>query len=452
MAFCSNCGKELKDEWKFCEGCGAEIKVNEKTDKKEENKFNVSSSKKGSKSLKIIVGILICMLIFGVLAIILGAIAPDDGEENNIENIVEEEVIKYHNAKFSIKFIGNLIFNKYNVIFCVDDGEENTLEHGVNKDIEMSLEEGTHYLYFTNAEDSTIETKLEIDIQANTDYGFEIICYYDEISVETLYEDADIKLDETQIKMSVDKTEYVGKDYKEVVKKLNDLGFINIIEKPVYDIYWGITPEGEVESVTIDGVDTYKRGSVLSTTSEVIVTYHMKEENDPNKKAEETNTVKIEEPKEETKKEENIVEIQNTTVETTKKENKVEEEQYNFYTTNDNDMAKKGNIGKYAYYSTGAYDIYWVVDFDEGYVYWFTEGNGDNTCDKYKIKSGNLNDGVKLSFKSSENAWINAIHFKYYNQPHQLIVVDNDNFETEFETVSLKKALDLIATKDVKVR
>lgn len=121
-----------------------------------------------------------------------------------------------------------------------------------------------------------------------------------------------------------------------------------------------------------------------------------------------------------------------------------EEVKYNFYTTNSNEVARDGNKGIFSYVNNGAsYDIYWIIDFDGGYVYNFNEGNGDDYCYKIKIKSGNLNNGVTLSYKNKDNAWAKYIHFKYANQPHQLVIVDNDNFTFEYETVSLKSALEL---------
>lgn len=123
---------------------------------------------------------------------------------------------------------------------------------------------------------------------------------------------------------------------------------------------------------------------------------------------------------------------------------------YNYYTTNDNETAEKGNTGKYSYVKrNGSYKVYWIIDFDNGYVYDFTEGNGDDTCEKIKIQSGNLNDGLRLSYKDSNNAWAKYIHFKYKNQPHQLVIVDNDYFEYDYSTTSLEDALELMENKTI---
>ena len=123
---------------------------------------------------------------------------------------------------------------------------------------------------------------------------------------------------------------------------------------------------------------------------------------------------------------------------------------YNYYTTNTNEIAKEGNKGKYSYVKrNGSYKVYWIIDFDEGYVYDFTDGNGDDSCEKIKIKYGNLNDGLELSYKNSGNAWAKYIHFKYTNQPQQLIIVDNDYFEYEYSTTSLEETLKLMESKTI---
>ena len=49
----------------------------------------------------------------------------------------------------------------------------------------------------------------------------------------------------------------------------------------MYDIFWGGTTEGTVESVSINGTTEYKQGDLFDKNSEVIIKYHMKFEDDP---------------------------------------------------------------------------------------------------------------------------------------------------------------------------
>ena len=251
-----------------------------------------------------------------------------------------------------------------------------------------------------------------------------------------------LKIDEIQIQD--DKSEYKDKNYKDVINKLKGLGFINIIEKQIYDKNSEIANDGKVDSVIINGQEQYKKGDIFNKNTEVIVTYHLKKEDNENTVKEEKTNISV-----------------NTTTNTTINTNTMTTNQiqkpennektaksYNFYTTNSDDKAKDGNSGKYAYVKKGKnYDIYWIIDFEKGYVYDFSEGNGDTQYEKIKIKSGNLNDGLKLSYKDSSNAWATNLHFKYKNQPHSFIIIDNDGFEYNLTTTSLENALKLMESK-----
>ena len=121
-----------------------------------------------------------------------------------------------------------------------------------------------------------------------------------------------------------------------------------------------------------------------------------------------------------------------------------------FYSTNDYDTATKGNTGVFSYKNSGAsYDIYWIVDFDEGYVYNFTDGNGDTYCDRIKIDSGTLNDTVTITYHDGGVTWSYYLHFKYVKHPETLIVVDQNGFDYKYSTTNLNAALSLMASKNI---
>jgi len=76
------------------------------------------------------------------------------------------------------------------------------------------------------------------------------------------------------------------------------------------------------------------------------------------------------------------------------------------YSTNNYETAKKGNSGVFSYVSRGnSYDIYWIIDFDVGYVYYFTDGNGEETCDRLAIESGDLNDVLIITYHDGGDEW-----------------------------------------------
>lgn len=122
-----------------------------------------------------------------------------------------------------------------------------------------------------------------------------------------------------------------------------------------------------------------------------------------------------------------------------------------FYSTNDYETAKKGNTGVFSYRSKGVfYDIYWIIDFDEGYVYYFLEGEDNSFCDRLKIVSGTLNDAVTITYHEVGEIWSYKLHFKYVGHPETLIMVDQNGFDWEYSTIDLDDALALRATKAIK--
>ena len=122
-----------------------------------------------------------------------------------------------------------------------------------------------------------------------------------------------------------------------------------------------------------------------------------------------------------------------------------------FYSTNDYETAKNGSTGVFSYRDRGSsYDIYWIIDFDEGYVYYFTDGNGESSCDRLKIDSGTLNDKVTITYHDGGDTWSYKLHFKYVEHPETLIMVDQNGFDWEYSTTDLDDALALRATKTIK--
>lgn len=124
-----------------------------------------------------------------------------------------------------------------------------------------------------------------------------------------------------------------------------------------------------------------------------------------------------------------------------------------YYSTNDYETAKKGNVGVFSYKNlSGSYDIYWIIDFTEGYIYNFTEGSGDDFCDKVKIVSGNLNNRITATWHDGTDKWSWYLHFKYVNHPETLVVTDHNGFDIEFTATDLDRALSVRDTKNITER
>lgn len=338
-----------------------------------------------------------------------------------------EVVITYHEYKkckvtVRVDFLSNLIFSKYNVNIKFDGLKEGILEHGVDGDFEFMVRPGEHTITFESAETSSVTGEAKINVDCDIDVSYQISCYNDKVTVTEKYLDRLVEVPEGKIKLEAPVSEYKYKNYSEVESALKSLGFTNIKYEILYDIVFGITQEGEVEKVSIAGNSDFKRGDIFSADDEIIITYHMKEEDGPNKKEEASSGTS-----------------------TTEKPSPV------FYSTNDYETAKKGNTGVFSYKNkSGSYDVYWIIDFDEGYVYNFFEGNGDSTCDKVKIVSGDLNNKVAATWHDGGDQWTWYLHFKYVNSPVTLIVNDHHGSAYEFTTTDLDKALSVRNTKTIK--
>ena len=209
--------------------------------------------------------------------------------DSEISIVCHKPFVK-HKVSIHINFIKNLLFNKYDITFSI--GNENmTLEHGKDADFTFSLKEGKYTLSFANVDSSDVKGEIELDLTSDVDVSYIILCYGDYVSVKEEYIDKKIPLADDEIKMVCDKWEYTGENYREVIKNLKSLGFTNIKEEPLYDIVWGITEEGSVENVTINGRDDYTLGTIFKKNSEIVVSYHLKEKKTETTKSEAETTI-----------------------------------------------------------------------------------------------------------------------------------------------------------------
>jgi hypothetical protein len=181
----------------------------------------------------------------------------------------------------------------------------------------------------------------------------------------------------------------------------------------------------------------------------------MKEEDDPNKDIEEA--AAEEEAIEEDASEEEVVEEPALEEESSGEEEEEADEESEktnekpvSYSTNTKDTVRNGNVGVYSYSNRGSsYQIYYIIDFDEGYVYRFTEGNADPTCDRLKIDEGDLNTAVIVTYHDGGDIWQNWLYFKYAKVPDHLILADNYDMTYDFYPTDLDDALELRNQKTI---
>ncbi len=130
-------------------------------------------------------------------------------------------------------------------------------------------------------------------------------------------------------------------------------------------------------------------------------------------------------------------------------EETVETKESLYYTTNDEDSVKNGDSGVFAYVKKGSnYDIYIIIDFDEGYYYYFKHGDGSMNGDKVKITSGTLKEKVVITYDDGGGSqWCEGISFKDSSITDKAYWYDADNFEYEFTATDLQSALTIRDSK-----
>lgn len=329
-----------------------------------------------------------------------------DFEKGQEFNLNDEIIIRYHaykkyTVKLKIDFPGNLFFNTYDVILRVDGVNNGTMSHGAGKEYELALEPTEHTFTFENSSDSKVKGEVKLMVNGDLDASYKITCYSDRVNVELVYVNRSEGLSGYEVKVNASDSDYKGRNYEEVISELQKLGFTNI-ETEQYTTTGSNYTDGEVYSVTIND-KSFKAGEVFYPNVKVLVKYYVKEAPKPT-----------------------------------------------YYSTNDYETAKKGNTGVFAYKERRKYnDYYWIIDFDEGYVYDFIEGDGNTEGTKGKIDSGDLNSRVKIIYNDDGREYVWYCHFHYVNSPSTLIVTDHYGFDTKYSTADLDTALRLRDTKSI---
>lgn len=93
------------------------------------------------------------------------------------------------------------------------------------------------------------------------------------------FEDAPVS-DESKVKVTMSSSDFKKLDYQEAEKKLRDLGFTDISCMPRYDLQIGLFHHsGEIDSISINGSESFEEGKVFSKTAPVNIIFHDFESN-----------------------------------------------------------------------------------------------------------------------------------------------------------------------------
>ena len=190
-----------------------------------------------------------------------------------------------YDATVKINNIDNWFLYEYDVRFLIDGKEKKTLSDGEGMKETFTVPEGNHVFSFESVENAKVNGKTDIDVTGDLEVTFEIMCQEDRILVAAQNTKKADALAVNQLKLSSSEAKFLGKKYKQVVKLLKQEGFEHVKAKPVYDLSFK-GRRGQVKSVTIDDKTDYKRGDVFTTDTNVVVKYHLLEEEKPDVKQE----------------------------------------------------------------------------------------------------------------------------------------------------------------------
>ena len=188
-----------------------------------------------------------------------------------------------YEVELTLDCIPNLLFNKYDVTAWVDDVEITSVVHGGESTVKLELEQGSHTLVVKKHGWKEPKGTVTFDIVANTIVAYQLSCGEDVISLKQTEYIELRELSETEARVPAAASELKYDNYKDVVDALTEAGFTNIKTNILYDIVWGWTSEGEVDSVSIAGNTDFKTGAIFNKDAEVVVTYHMYEDDDPSR-------------------------------------------------------------------------------------------------------------------------------------------------------------------------
>lgn len=198
-------------------------------------------------------------------------------------------------VSIEIECAENLLFSKYDVDVYVDDSMQGTITHGTTETYNLSLTKGVYEIKFVSVEDDEVTGGVSIDIHQDESLKYKISCTNSQINVETIQGTvSEHGEDEAAIPQSASSYKY--KNYADVQTELSEAGFTNISFEILYDIVIGWTEEGEVDSISVGGNTEFQQGDIFKKDVAIVITYHMPEEDDPNKPVESETPTSTTEP------------------------------------------------------------------------------------------------------------------------------------------------------------
>ncbi len=338
----------------------------------------------------------------------------------------EEVIIPDHQIYIDIDFEENLFLATYDVEVYIDDIGIGTIKHGKNLTYLTSVKEGPHTVIFYKATDNGVSSKKQIKVLDDTTYRFLIHSNRSSIDIKEYEESSGIIGNELSM------INVVGLNFAEAKKQLESAGFVNINYKTTNgDIIWN---DGAwlVLSQNLDS------GALVDKNAEIILTCEKPQTPEPTSKPASSSTPTT------------GSEAASASVDS---DDAGKTGTAYYHSSTQTDIAKKGNTGVFAYCTIGGpYEIYIIIDFDEGYIYRFL--SNDDSCERVKIdyadSGDSLNQVIIVTYHDGNTIWQEGYHFKWQHQPDHLINEDYNHFETDFYSTDLDEALKIRDTKHIK--
>ena len=322
-------------------------------------------------------------------------------------------------VKVTVDFPGNYFWDKYDVMMYIDGNPTASYAHGRGSTFSVSLEKGNHEVVFAKDDDININGKTTLVVEGRTEVAYRIACETKYVTVKETFIDHIREMNEDEIRIEWSKRDFIDKDYHNVIQELEKCGFVNIRTYPVYDIYLGFTEEDSVKSITIDGKENFTKGDIFNKQVEIVIAYHLWEEDDPNRPTNTPTPTSTPKP-----------------TPTTRQEKKLD------YTTNDELTAENGNAGMYSYKRMGGTEDYWpeyvVVDFDNMLVDFFMP---EGYVNRFRLDSGNLNETAYAVCYGKEGGGIVGLCFMFVKHPDKLVVSTMNGGRGEYKASNLQNLI-----------
>lgn len=373
----------------------------------------------------------------------------------------------------SLSSDGNLMFSTYDMTISLDDKEIGTVSNGETFTYSGEVLNGEHKLTFCKLGEDDPNCSRTFMVSGDTSYKCDIA--HGSTSIEIKNE----SITSIQELVMIDVTEKI---LSEAEKALQAVGLSNVRGEPYGSIWdkdnWIVISQSVAEGTLLGSnafiqldcikLDEYFEKEYVGKTINEIeelakakgfsVRFDDKEWNDMNsrvaamdeKEKEDWIATEARQSGAADKTAAVTIEYIGEPIETPKPTSQPTEEGSAYYSTNTSEEAREGNSGVFAYRSRGkSYDIYYVIDFDKGYVYYFTDGNGEISCERIKMVSGDLNSVLIITYHDGDSVWSNGLHFKWKRNPYTLIVEDQDHFEWEYSATYLSDALNIMKQKTI---